>query len=266
MRKAKVVLALGYVFVFVFLFYSSLHSNLIVIGHWDCVEITITYATYNPDDNSWYPGNTETYYECTYIIYDIVFDGGEEDSGSDSGGTGDNPGSGGSTVVPGSGQPNDYDKNNDGIIDCYKYVIMRIDGLNISNSCSDTHKAWDVSSPGESDYGATIYAAASGEVIYVGKQTKLDKITGEKIITGFGYYVKIRDNAGNIWVYAHLLGTDDDPSGIGLTEGTKVTAGITPIGLCDNTGTSYGSHLHMEIWKNGVYGDKICPGDLIGNC
>jgi len=245
-----------------------------VIGHWDCSTITISYATYDPDKGIFIPGETTTSSNCIYVIDSIVY----YDEGGGGGGTGNGGGDdtepGGPGIITPPSQPNDYDKNNDGVIDCYKNVIMRINGLFISSDCDAIrqredgstypHMSWDITGPGVD--GAIIYAAASGKVIGTGKQTKIDKITGEEVIAGWGYYVMIRDNAGNIWIYAHLKGTDADPSGIGLKNGTMVTAGITPIGLCDSTGNSDGPHLHIEIWRNGVYGDKICPDNFIGKC
>jgi len=60
----------------------------------------------------------------------------------------------------------------------------------------------------------------------------------------------------NYWLYAHLKGSADDPSGVGLTVGAKVTAGLTRVGKCDNSGTSSGAHLHLEYQVNGT---KTCP-------
>jgi len=82
--------------------------------------------------------------------------------------------------------------------------------------------------------------------------------------------VKIMDNNGNVWVYAHLDGTRDDPSGIGLEPGTKVVAGETKIGLCDQSGRSEGgAHLHLELRLGGEWGLKTCPDIKLGtngNC
>lgn len=60
----------------------------------------------------------------------------------------------------------------------------------------------------------------------------------------------------NYWLYAHLKGSDDDPSGVGLTVRAKVTAGLTKVGKCDNSGTSSVAHLHLEYQVNST---KTCP-------
>ncbi|MGC8893208.1 MAG: M23 family metallopeptidase [Candidatus Saccharicenans sp.] len=220
MRKGGIFLwFLGCIFVFVFLFSRFLHSNMSIIGHWDCVEVTTSYAWYNPDDGEWYLSKPETSYQCTYVIDNIIFDD-EDDStgGASDGDSGDDSEPGGPGGGMGPTQPNVYDTNNDGYIDCYNNVIMRMNGLFISSNCDEIrqkedgstyiHGAWDITGPGVD--GANIYAAASGEVIYVGVQTttQTDKITGQKItyISGYGYYVMIKDDAGNIWIYAHLKG------------------------------------------------------------
>lgn len=195
MRKGRVLLwFLSCILVFVFIFSRSLHSNMSVIGHWDCVEVTTSYAWYNPDDGLWYLSNPETSYQCTYVIDNIIFDDGGDSTGGGSGGdSGDDSEPGGPGGGTGPTQPNVYDTNNDGYIDCYNNVIMRINGLFISSNCDEirtkivdgkivtyVHRAWDITGPGVD--GATIYAAASGEVIYTGAETKTitDKETGEE--------------------------------------------------------------------------------------
>jgi len=188
----------------------------------------------------------------------------------------DNPGSGGSGNITGPGNTtNVNDKNNDGYIDCYKNTIMRSNGLFINSGRNDirqredrttyVHEAWDITGSGVD--GTTVYATASGEVIDVSVQTttEVDTETGQKMtfISGWGYYVKIKDNAGKIWIYAHLKGQAGNPAGIGLKLGTKVVAGLTPIGLGDSSGNSSGSPLHLEVRANSV---KTCPDQVIGNC
>ncbi len=93
----------------------------------------------------------------------------------------------------------------------------------------------------------------------------IDEETGEEgvVLTDYGYYVKVKDDNGNIWLYAHLKGKPGDPSGVGLKVGDKVIAGVTPVGLCNSTGTSTGDHLHLELYVNG---EKTCPGEKIGDC
>ncbi len=257
MRWAKIIRSLlvgNLVFSLILLIYR--HSTATVYVREICTLKTYT-IEYNDGYNSY--STSGSYWDCvTYYMY--LYDGEGGGAGDASGnvdGDIDNPGGGGVIV-----NPNDYDKNNDGFIDCYKNTIMRVPGLFISSDCNDQrsyglHNAWDITGPGVD--GKTIYSVSDGTVIAVSKQTNPN--TGE--ISGWGYYVMIKDKEGNIWIYAHLKGSDDDPSGLGLTIGSKVTAGVTPVGVCDSSGNSTGAHLHLELRLNG---QKTCPDTKIGRC
>lgn len=85
--------------------------------------------------------------------------------------------------------------------------------------------------------GDTIYAAFSGKV----RVRKYDA-------KGFGYYIVIRHNNGLETVYGHL-------SKQLVNVNQEVRSG-QPIGLCGNTGHSFGSHLHFETR---VLGEAINP-------
>lgn len=85
--------------------------------------------------------------------------------------------------------------------------------------------------------GDTIYAAFSGKV----RVRKYDA-------RGFGYYIVLRHNNGLETVYGHL-------SKQLVVENQEVKSG-QPIGLCGNTGHSFGSHLHFETR---VLGEPINP-------
>lgn len=85
--------------------------------------------------------------------------------------------------------------------------------------------------------GDTIYAAFSGKV----RIRKYDA-------NGFGNYVVIRHPNGLETVYGHL-------SKQLVNENQDVKSG-QPIGLCGNTGRSFGSHLHFETR---VLGEPINP-------
>ncbi|MDD8021016.1 MAG: M23 family metallopeptidase [Acidobacteriota bacterium] len=268
MKTCLVLLSIG--LLSFFLLPRFLHSNMSVSGHWACSGYIITtfdgrdYHVYDHDD-------------CYYVIDYIIFSdqGGGSSNGQPIDPDDPSSGWGGSGGTVGPSTPNPYDNNNDGIIDCYKTGIMRKEGLYISSDCNEirqkadgttyTHGAWDITGPGID--GAKIYPAASGTVISVTKQTVKveDPETGEAgyMLTGYGYYVRIKDSDGNIWLYAHLKGTGTDPSGVGLKVGDKVIAGTTPIGLGDSSGNSTGPHLHLEYLLNGT---KTCPDEKIGNC
>lgn len=88
--------------------------------------------------------------------------------------------------------------------------------------------------------GDTIYAAFSGKV-------RVRKYDGG----GFGYYLVIRHPNGLETVYGHL-------SKQLVSENQDVKSG-QPIGLCGNTGRSFGSHLHFETR---VLGESINPAQL----
>ncbi len=85
--------------------------------------------------------------------------------------------------------------------------------------------------------GDTIYAAFSGKV----RVRKYDA-------NGFGYYIVIRHPNGLETVYGHL-------SKQLAYENQEVKSG-QPIGLCGNTGRSFGSHLHFETR---ILGEPINP-------
>jgi murein DD-endopeptidase MepM/ murein hydrolase activator NlpD len=81
-----------------------------------------------------------------------------------------------------------------------------------------------------SSYGATVYAAAAGEVII----SRADGYNG-----GYGSYVVIRHDNGTQTLYAHL-------SANSVSVGQTVAQGDV-IGAMGSTGKSTGTHLHFEI-------------------
>lgn len=85
--------------------------------------------------------------------------------------------------------------------------------------------------------GDTIFAAFSGKV----RVRKYDA-------RGFGYYIVIRHDNGLETVYGHL-----SKQLVNINQ--EVKSG-EPIGLCGNTGHSFGSHLHFETR---VLGEPINP-------
>ena len=85
--------------------------------------------------------------------------------------------------------------------------------------------------------GDTIYAAFDGKVRVRRYDAK-----------GFGYYIVLRHDNGLETVYGHL-----SKQLVNLNQ--EVKSG-QPIGLCGNTGHSFGSHLHFETR---VLGEAINP-------
>lgn len=81
----------------------------------------------------------------------------------------------------------------------------------------------------------------------------------------YGNYVVIRDEKGFVTKYAHL-------NGVNVTAEQEMESG-SRIGLTGNTGSSTGSHLHLEVLHNGIYynplfyfdvGDGTLYGEDIG--
>ncbi|WP_405133068.1 M23 family metallopeptidase [Nocardia sp. NBC_01388] len=86
-------------------------------------------------------------------------------------------------------------------------------------------------------YGSPILAVADATVIDAGPAS------------GFGMWVRLRHDDGTISVYGHI-----DSATVQV--GQRVTAG-DQIARMGNSGISTGTHVHFEVWRNGV--DKIDP-------
>lgn len=100
------------------------------------------------------------------------------------------------------------------------------------------HKGLDIAN----SHGSPIRAAADGTVIQAS--------TGWN--GGYGTSIKIRHANGYVTHYAHL-------SSLSVKVGQKVSAGQV-IGRMGSTGSSTGSHLHFEVYKNGK---TIDPPDVL---
>ncbi len=98
------------------------------------------------------------------------------------------------------------------------------------------HGAIDINGAG--NYGASVVAAASGQVILVAYDNY-----------GYGYHLIIRHDDGSQTLYAHL-------SDIYVVQGQWLTQGEA-IGALGNTGYSTGTHLHFEIIIGGVSVDPL---------
>ncbi len=95
--------------------------------------------------------------------------------------------------------------------------------------------------------GSNVYAAADGVVYRVEPQP----------VGAYGRQVRVRHRAGYKTVYAHL----DE---VLVANGDFVKAGQI-IGKADNTGNSYGSHLHLTLKHEGATerGETNYPYDII---
>jgi hypothetical protein len=105
---------------------------------------------------------------------------------------------------------------------------------------SDGHKGVDITAPDK-----TIYATCNGTVRVIGYD-----------LNGWGRYVTIGDESGNIHIFCHL-----ERNSVLLKQGDKVTRS-TVIGVMGTTGNSSGVHLHYQI--NNKNGNPINPCPHLG--
>lgn len=99
------------------------------------------------------------------------------------------------------------------------------------------HTGLDIDCNGHLYSTSSNYAAADGVVVYSGWRT------------GYGLTVEVDHGGGLKTRYAHHAQTY-------VSVGQNVTAG-TPIGLCGNTGKSYGTHLHFEVIVGGKFANPL---------
>jgi murein DD-endopeptidase MepM/ murein hydrolase activator NlpD len=69
--------------------------------------------------------------------------------------------------------------------------------------------------------------------------------------SGFGLAVYIQHADGDVTVYGHM-------EQVLVTEGQTVRAGDT-IALLGDRGQSTGPHLHLEVHRGGIGGEKVDP-------
>jgi murein DD-endopeptidase MepM/ murein hydrolase activator NlpD len=72
---------------------------------------------------------------------------------------------------------------------------------------------------------------------------------------GYGYVVNLQHEVGSerlFTKYAHLKKEGR------IAEGTVVAKG-TPLGFCNNTGVTTGTHLHFELLRGGIFGTPVDP-------
>jgi cell wall-associated NlpC family hydrolase len=100
---------------------------------------------------------------------------------------------------------------------------------NPNTGASELHRGLDISVP----TGSTVYAGHDGTV------------TEAAYDSYYGNYVVITDDKGYTTKYAHM-------DSLNVSQGTSVTK-KTVIGTSGNTGSSTGSHLHIECLYNGEY-------------
>lgn len=104
---------------------------------------------------------------------------------------------------------------------------------NPSTGQEELHRGLDIAVP----EGTQVYAAHTGTV------------TNAAYDSHYGNYIEIRDSKGIVTKYAHL-------SSIAVSAGQKIEK-ETVIGATGSTGSSTGSHLHLEVLFEGVYYNPI---------
>lgn len=89
----------------------------------------------------------------------------------------------------------------------------------------------------------SIHSVKDGVVVYAG------------VSNGYGNLVTVQHGESEYTSYAHLSRIDVD-------DGQEVSGG-NQVGMCGNTGRSFGSHLHFEI-KSQLWGGHIDPALYLG--
>lgn len=115
------------------------------------------------------------------------------------------------------------------------------------------HAGLDIFTPSGSDgkYGA--YATKAGKVVIV----KEGSNSGDGGNGGAGNYVSLDHGEGKFSRYLHL-----HPNSILVKVGDEVKQG-QELGKIDNTGRSFGTHLHFEIREGGEFASAVNPLDFV---
>ncbi len=125
-----------------------------------------------------------------------------------------------------------------------KYMINPVPAASVSSRFgwrvlrgrSDFHEGLDLAAW----KGTSIYAAASGEVIYAGYSQS------------YGNHIKIRHEDGLVTLYAHCSEL--------LVETGDTVSQADKIGLVGSTGNSTGYHCHFEVYEDG---ERVNPEKYI---
>lgn len=133
-------------------------------------------------------------------------------------------------------------------------VLQNKDNL-ITQEYGNGHTGIDIVGAGHT--ADNIIAHSDGKVIFC--QTGYKNNIGSTGNASYGNCVKIQHSNDYCTLYAHLASVN-----VKLNETVKQGQ---VIGYMGNTGNSYGTHLHFEVWKNGT---RINPkpyinADLYGN-
>ena len=137
--------------------------------------------------------------------------------------------------------------------------ILKTKGNVITREYGNGHSGIDIVGTGHTT--DSIIAHTAGKVIFC--QTGYANNKGSTGNASYGNCVKIQHSNGYATLYAHLARVD-------VKYGQTVKQGQV-IGYMGNTGNSYGSHLHFEVWRNNVrinpkpYINANLSGNMINN-
>lgn len=116
--------------------------------------------------------------------------------------------------------------------------VLKTKDFQITNHYGNGHTGVDV--VGKGGTIDTVVAHSRGKVVFCQKGQKNNK--GSKGNLSYGNCVKIKHDNGMYTLYAHL-------ADVRVNLGQIVERG-QDIGLMGNTGNSYGTHLHFEVFNN----------------
>ena len=95
------------------------------------------------------------------------------------------------------------------------------------------------------DYGHN-YTEKSMEILAAAPGTVIDTYTGNGYNGGWGRRIRVDHGHGNVTTYNHIR-----PGGVLVSPGQQVSAGQL-IGRMGSSGEADGTHLHFELYRNGV--------------
>lgn len=105
------------------------------------------------------------------------------------------------------------------------------------------------------DYGHN-YTEKSMEILAAAPGTVIDTYTGSGYNGGWGRRIRVDHGHGNVTTYNHIR-----PGGVLVSPGQQVSAGQL-IGRMGSSGEADGTHLHFELYINGV---RVDPQPYFSN-
>lgn len=127
--------------------------------------------------------------------------------------------------------------------------VLKTNKCEITNSYGNGHNGVDIVGGGYTlDY---IVAHSDGKVIFC--QDGLGNMKGSSGNASYGNCVKIDHGNEYATLYAHMK------KGLSVKNGQSIKKGQV-LGYMSDSGRAFGSHLHFEVWKNGI---RINPTDYL---